>query len=346
MQNSQSNFYIWCASICFAVMLPISAGIAQTEAMQPEQELKQGHPDRYVVQKGDTLWAIASQFLDDPWRWPLIWQENPEIENPHLIYPGDLLVVTSDRMVKAVRLEPKTYAQPLERAIKTIPPHIIEPFLISGIIIEPGELDNAGHVLSGVEDNQLVLGKYMELYARGLSDTTAPGYTIFRIGKSLSDPETGELLGIEAIHLGDAVMVRAGDDISKLRIIDANREIGPGDKIVPKLEDAPLPYYQPHAPPSFVSGWIMLAPTGVDEVGKSAVVIISGGKREGLDAGTVLKAMLHRGTRIDPVTEEEYDVPDEVSGLLMVFRAFEKLSYALVMESSREIHIGDKYESP
>ena len=177
-------------------------------------------------------------------------------------------------------------------------------------------------------------------------DTTADQYRLFRIGQSLNDPDSGELLGIEGIHLGDAVMERAGDDVSKLRIIGANQEVRPADRILPLSEEIPLPYYQPHAPDETISGWILYAPRGVSEVGRFDVVIISGGSREGLEEGHVLKAMYHRGKRKDPLTGEEYDVPEEESGLMMVFSVFEKLSYALIMESTRAISVGDRYESP
>lgn len=340
MRNFQSKLLKQFIAISFVALLPLSSAIGQSDS-----ELREDHPDRYVVQEGDTLWDIAKRFLKDPWRWPLIWRENAEIENPHLIFPGDLLVVTSDRYIKAVRLEPKAYAQSLERAITTIPPNAIQPFLTSAIILESGELDGAGHVVSGVED-ELLLGKYMKFYARGIADTTAKDYRIFRIGETLRDPETGEILGVEGIHLGDAFMERPGGDVSKLQIFSANQEIRATDRVIPVPLDAPLPYYHPHSPSRDVGGWILYAPQGVNEVGRYDVVIISGGKREGLEEGHVLKALLHRGTRSDPVTGEEYKVPEETSGLMMVFRVFEKLSYALILESNRAISVGDRYGSP
>lgn len=334
----------WIACVC--IVLTFSLGQTQNLAQaQEESGLRSDHPDRYVVQEGDTLWDIANRFLLDPWRWPLIWRENEQVENPHLIYPGDVLVVTSDRRIKAVRLKPKTYRQPLDRAIPTIPPHIIQPFLSSAMIVEPGELEQAGYVLSGVED-ELIIGKYTHFYGRAITDTTADEYRIFRIGRSISHPETGELLGIEALHLGNARMERAGDDVSKLQMISSNYEVRPQDRILPITEHTPLPYYQPKAPNTLIDGWILYAPQGVNEVGKFDVVIISGGTREGLEEGHVLKAMYHRGTRLDPITEEEYQVPDEESGLMMVFRVFEKLSYALIMDSVRAISLGDRYQSP
>ena len=345
MRNYQSKLLKWFISINFAVLLPLFTMLSPSAMAQSDSEFRDDHPDRYVVQEGDTLWAIAKRFLKDPWRWPLIWRENGDIENPHLIFPGDLLVVTSDLQIKSVRLQPKAYVQTLDRAITTIPPNAIHPFLTSAIILEPGELDGAGHVLTGVED-ELVLGKYMKFYARGFSDTTAEEYRIFRIGETLRDPESGEVLGVEGIHLGDAYMDEAGEDVSKLQIFSANQEIRPTDRLIPMPLETPLPHYHPHAPSWDVEGWILYAPQGVSEVGRLDVVIVSGGKREGLEEGHVLKILLHRGTRTDPVNGEEYEVPEETSGLMMVFRVFEKLSYALILESTRAIAVGDRYGSP
>ena len=344
MRNRQKKYSKFASPItvliCAIALMPLLSISANADS-----DLRDDHPDRYVVQKGDTLWGIANRFLKDPWRWPLIWRENGKIENPHLIFPGDLLVVTSDRRIKAVRLDPKTYKQPLDRAIPTIPPHIIAPFLTSAMIVEPGELDEAGRVLSGVDD-ELLLGKYIKFYARGLGNTEAEEYRLFRIGETLRDPESGELLGIEGIHLGDARMEAPGDDVSKLQVISSNQEIRPSDRLLPITEETPLLFYQPHAPDNSITGWVLHAPQGVQEVGQFDVVIISGGSREGLEEGHILIPLYHRGTRKDPVTGENYEVPDEGSGLMMVFRVFEKLSYALVMESTRAISVGGRYESP
>jgi hypothetical protein len=312
---------------------------------QDTPALRDDHPDRYVVKEGDTLWDIASRFLRDPWRWPLIWQHNPDIANPHLIYPGDLLVVTGMGNLKVVRLKPKVRRSDLDRGIPAIPPNVIQPFLTSPLIIQPGELDTAGYVLQGVDD-QLVLGKYSHFYARKLEDPEAEAYRIFRVGETLVHPETGELLGIETRHMGDARMLAPGEDISKLVVTDSHLDIGPGDRMLPQRDDAPLPYFEPRAPEADVDGWIMHAPRGVREVGLFDVVVVSGGTREGLEPGHVLRAMYHRSGRKDPVTGEFYTPPDESSGLMMVFRVFEKMSYALIMEATRAISIGDKYTNP
>jgi hypothetical protein len=341
MRTLQFPARIWLALFSLLFSLQATNTFAQSES-----ELRADHPSRYVVQEGDTLWDLAERFLRDPWRWPLIWQANEQVENPHLIFPGDVLVVTSDNMIKVVRLKPKVYVEPLERAIPTIPPHVIQPFLSASLIIEPGELEKAGHVLSGVED-EIIIGKYTNFYARGLANDTSEHYLVFRIGLPINDPETSELLGIEAIHLGTARMDRRGDDVSKLQVIRSIRPIGPQDRLVPiDLDDIKLPYYQLNSPSEKLSGWIVRAPSGVDEVGRYDVVIITGGENIGLEEGHVLKAIYHRGNRKDPLTGEEYAVPDEESGLMMVFWVFDKLSYALVLKAVRSIAVGDRYESP
>ena len=363
-------------SICLLLYLPLYA----FEAMS-ETGLKPGHPERYVVQEGDTLWGISGKFLNDPWLWPLILEYNPGINSPHEIYPGDLLIVTSDQKIKAVqskttvqntsssqdavsvqntdtvqsitasqnirtiKLTPQTHIESLHQAIPALPPHIINPFLSSAMIIQPGDLDQLGYVLSGVED-ELIMGKYTRFYARGLGNDSAVEYQLFRADDPIRDPDSNELLGIEAIHIGNARMDRRGKDISKLVLIDTSQEARPGDRLLPVTEELPLPYYQPHAPSSPISGTIMHAPLGVLEVGKYDIIIITGGSEEGVEPGHVLKVLDHREPRIDSVTGENYQVPDEESGLIMVFSVYDKLSYALVMESSSAIAIGDKFISP
>ena len=298
-----------------------------------------------MVKKGDTLWDLANRFLKDPWRWPLIWKHNEDVANPHLIFPGDLLIVTGLDDLKIVRVKPKVRRSPLDRGIPAIPPDIIQPFLTSPLIVDEGELEKAGYVLQGVDD-QIILGKYNQFYARALGDIEANEYRVFHVGESLVNPETAEFLGIEAKHLGDANMLRPEEDISKLVVSEANEDIRPGDRILPFEKFEPLPYYEPRAPDHDIEGWVLLAPKGVKEVGRYDVVILSGGSREGMEEGHVLRAMYHRTGRKDPVTGEYYTPPDEASGLMMVFRVFEKVSYALVMQANRHISIGDRYVNP
>ncbi|MDH3689230.1 MAG: LysM peptidoglycan-binding domain-containing protein [Gammaproteobacteria bacterium] len=336
---------ISCCSLLIAATLAI-VGVAWAQSV----ELNPNHPDRYTVTEGDTLWGISKRFLADPWRWPEIWKQNEQIKNPHLIYPGDVLVMTSVdgqpqlRLLRnTVQLSPSVRAEPLEDAIPTIPPNAIIPFLTDPLIIQEGELDTAGYVTEGVEDD-IVLGKMSQFYARGI---VSPDefYRIFRLGEIFVHPETHEVLGQEAISLGDAKLLRAGDP-AKMEIVRSRQEIGPTDRLVPAEKDIALPYYFPSAPNHDVEGLILSAPGGVIEVGPLSIVTVTLGERDGIEQGNILQIMRHRGAQIDPVTGEPYELPDERSGLLMIFRTFEKMSYALVLTATRAIHVLDIVRTP
>ena len=348
-----------------------------------ELQLKADHPGRYVVRQGDTLWSLADRFLQNPWEWPRIWSNNPQVENPHLIYPGDLLLVTSagDLRVlpgkkavpaeqtetvqagqtetvrvgqtetvqagqtKTVRLQPKVYREKREQPIPAISPSVIQAFLTDSRIIQPGQLERSGYVVSGLDD-EVILGRYSQFYARNLAEPNVSRYRLFQVGSRLQHPETQELLGVEAIHLGDARLLRADKEVAKLQMLNVTQEIRPGDRLVPAGEEPALPYYQPHAPATPVSGWILHAPKGLREVGTFDLVVLSAGAREGLEEGHVVKAVYHPGWQTDPVDGTRYRLPDEKAGLMMVFKVFEKLSYALIMEAERAISVGDRFASP
>lgn len=334
---------------CVSLFIATLAVCANTWAQSVE--LNPNHPERYTVSDGDTLWGISQRFLADPWRWPEIWNQNEQIENPHLIFPGDVLVMTSVggepqlRLLRnTVQLSPSTRVEPLEDAIPTIPPNVITPFLTDPLVIGEGELDAAAYITVGVEDN-IVLGKLSQFYARGVDDTGDEFYRIFRIGEIFSHPETDEILGQEAISLGDAKLLRTGDP-AKLEVIRSKEEIGPTDRLVPAARDIALPYYFPHAPDSDIQGWVLSAPGGVNEVGPLSIVTTTLGERDGIEEGHVLQIMRHRGEHIDPLTGQPYDLPDERSGLLMIFRTFEKMSYALVLTANRAVHIADIVRTP
>lgn len=346
-----------------------------------EVQLKPDHPERYTVVKGDTLWDISSRFLKSPWLWPKIWKINQDIKNPHLIYPGDVIVL---RMVngqpelsvlrkekltptpsaaalpapaapapveapvvtdgRTVKLSPQVRSEPLEAAIPTIPPNAILPFLTRPLAVQDDELEKAGYVTTGLDD-RIALGNNSQFYARGLKDDGQEYYYIFRPGQPIHNPDTGELLGYEAIYLGDAERLEGGDP-TKLVVMKVKQEIVPTDRLLAAPQKVSLPYYYPHAPKNQVEGRIVTALNAVAEIGPYTVIGISLGAREGMEEGTVLRIMRHVGTSKDPVTGETYKLPDEDSGLLMVFRTYEKMSYALVMTATRPIHLLDTVITP
>jgi hypothetical protein len=317
--------------------------------------LRDGHPDRYVVKEGDTLWHISSQFLEDPWRWPEIWQANTFIDDPHLIYPGDVLIFTNIDGVPGLRLlrrqnlatvksSPTIRRSDVSDAITTIPPGIIRAFLTQPLIVGKKELEESGYVVIGVDDNFL-LGEGLEFYARDLPKPVGKLYQVFRSGEHLMHPVTEEYLGTEAVYLGDARMLREGE-ISKLVVTKGVEEIGPTDRLVEIEEDIAEPYYHPHAPEDDVLGHIIKAPGSVSEVGVLQVVVLSLGEVNGMEEGHVLRVRHKKPQHRDPITRKMIDLPEEDSGLLMVFRVFDRVSYALIMKATRAIHINDTVVSP
>lgn len=317
-------------------------------------ELRSDHPQRYVVKKGDTLWGIAGKFLVDPWRWREIWQQNPSIENPHLIYPGDVLVLSTDsgtpevrvlRNRKITKLSPTVREEPLDEAVPTIAPSVILPFLRKPLIISRGDLDDAPYVAIG-EEGGIALGKYSVFFGRGFKHTEAGDlYHIFRPGRKLVHPETGEALGIQAIHLGIARTLNPGETAT-MEIILSHEDVNPGDRMLPLPEDISLPYFVPRAPDQQLSGIIVDAPESVDELSRLSTVVISLGERDQIEPGHVLRIMRKEPLQKDPVTGKLFQPPLQESGLAMVFRSFEKVSYALVMTSNRVINIYDRVETP
>lgn len=362
---------------CRAILIMLLAlpVLARADVVQ----LKPDHPERYTVQKGDTLWDIATRFLKSPWHWPKIWKINEQIRNPHLIYPGDVIVLrwvegkpelsvlrreklplaeappVSEPAAAAeeapapsdgrtVKLKPRVHVEPLEAAIPTIPPNAINPFLTQPLVVDEEELERAGYITVGL-DERIALGDHSQFYARGLRGQEAEYYHVFRPGKEFRHPDTGELLGYEAIYLGDARLLEPGDP-SKLEVTRVKQEIGPTDRLLVSPGTAALPYYYPKAPDRPVRGRILSALNAVSEIGPYAVVAISLGEREGIEEGHVLRILRHAGEHLDPVTRELYPLPDEESGLLMVFRTFRKMSYAVVMHATRPVHVLDVVATP
>ncbi|GJL80734.1 MAG: hypothetical protein DHS20C01_03680 [marine bacterium B5-7] len=329
--------------------------VASSVVLADELELKDGHPERYVVREGDTLWDISARFLVDPWRWPEIWKANPYIDNPHLIYPGDVLVFTNingnpslrvlrNENLAVEKLSPRIREEAVDDAITTIPPGVIEPFLTEGMVLDADAIDDLGYVVLGVEGN-IVVGEGSEIYARNLVEPVSKVYQVFRPGDALIHPVTNEYLGTEATYLGDATMLRA-DDVSKLLVTRSVEEIAPSDRLLPVERDIAKPYFHPHAPEGDVLGYIIKAAKGVSEVGPYSIVIISLGLANGIEEGHVLRIRHNKAPIKDPVTGRQLELPEEDSGLLMVFKAFERVSYALVMDATRAIHVNDSLVSP
>lgn len=336
-------------------------------AQADEITLQKNHPERYVVKKGDTLWGISGTFLKDPWQWPKVWKMNrAEIKNPHLIYPGDVVVLDMSSgspefklLRQTVTLEPGVIEEPLKKeAIYTIPPNVIGPFLSQPLLIEQGELENAPRIV-GVQDNRLILSPGTRVYINNLEESDKTFWNIYRPGTVLKDPDTNEILGTEAIYLGDAKITKFGQPSSG-NIVKAKEEIFTKDRLVVASEGFKESFV-PHAPETDLRGRILKIYGGVAEAGPETVVSINLGKQNGLEDGHVLAISRHGKVIRDPeykrdktkssdsdskLKPDQIQLPDERIGLLMIFRTFDRVSYGLIMQTSDAIYTLDTVHTP
>ena len=312
-------------------------------------------PDRHIVVPGDTLWGISGKFLKQPWRWPEVWQMNKtDIKNPHLIYPGDIIVLDtssgSPRLKIGKKLnskaEPQVYSTPVKTEIPSIPPNVIEPYISQPLIIEPGEDENYARIVATEEDRMLI-GSGENAFVTGIPDASVVKWNVFRRGKPLKDPETGEVIAHEAFFLGNMRLVQPGEP-AVLRVTLAKQEMARGDRLLP----APLPEiisYVPHRPEEDIAARVMSIYGGTDEGGPGYVVSLNRGKNNGLEIGHVLALFRERvatGTTEDGNKRYSQAVPQERYALVFVFRVFNKVAYGLVIESSKTVKIGDAARNP
>jgi hypothetical protein len=343
--------------IISALFLCISTTVALAQNATP-LELAPDAPDRHVVVRGDTLWGISSKFLRDPYRWPEIWRLNDDqIRNPHRIYPGQVVILDRSgadpqlRLGKMFKAEPQIYSDAEKEAIPTIPQNVIEPFLTQPLVIEDGAALTLGPRIVATEENRVNVGANNRIYAKGIGKPAPANlWQMYRPGPVLKDPDNGEVLGYEAIYLGEARLTREGQDgeATTLDVITAQREIGRGDSLMPAAKPEIMSYV-PHAPRTAVKGRIIEIHGGVGEAGKYSIVSISRGKSSGLEQGHVLAIYRTGATvsnRFEDTKAESIRLPDERYGMLFVFRVFDRVSYALVMESSRSVFPGDVVQTP
>lgn len=339
-----------------------AASLLSLSVWAQDSLLKSGHPNEYTVQKGDTLWDISGRFLNSPWMWPEIWHVNPQIENPHLIFPGDLIRLiyldgqprlTVERTLRltpgalngATKLSPQIRVQGAEDAITSIPLDKIDSFLSRSRIVQGNELDVSPYVLAG-PSGRLIVGEGDAAYARGSFPANFTSFGIYRKGKVYRDPATREFLGVHAQGIGTVNLDKVTGDVGSLTVVRSYEELRPGDRLLPSEDRSVNSVFFPSAPKSEVEGVILDVESGVSQIGKYNVVMISRGTREGLEEGNVL-AIYKRGELVrDQVRGGTVALPDERAGLLMVFRTFEKMSLGLVLEADRPLSVEDKVKNP
>lgn len=329
-----------------------------TPLMADEVALNPDHPEQYVVVKGDTLWDISATFLKDPWLWPEIWYVNQQIANPHLIYPGDVislvyidgkprLQVTRGEGGGEGKLVPKVREVPLDQAIPTIPLDAINQFLSQPRIVDEEMLKTMPYVVS-IAEGRVMAGTDDKIYGKGTDPNGPDGYTLFKKGDAFIDPDSkdGEIIGYEAIYLGDAKITKKGDPAT-LIITDSVRETSVGNYLLPAEDRVVQTDYQPHPPAQDVNGRIIHVYNGVKYIGQYSIIALNRGSNHGLDEGTVL-AVYQEGAMVDdPRNEgEKVQLPDERAGEVLVFRTYPKVSFALVMRATREMRVLDMVRTP
>ena len=357
--------------------------IVAKEQAAPPVIMAPDYPERYVVVKGDTLWDISKRFLKDPWLWPSVWHINPGIRNPHLIYPGDVIVmyvvdgkpyITLDGQagmlpqtmskktgsgssippvevkpgLKVTKLSPKSRISGIDKAISTIPMSAIRPFLDRPRVVTEDQLDDAPYIVSSYEEH-LISGTGNRVYARNIKNAVSD-YNIIRPGVPYVDPETNDVLGYEAIYLADARLLKLGEDDkpATLSVSKALREVLNNDVLIPYENREQMFQFTPRAPESKVNGQIISVFNGVSQIGQFMVVVLNRGESDGLAPGHVL-AVLQKGATVNDSQRllfSSVELPDERAGLMMVFKTYPKLSYALIMEASRALHVEDRFENP
>jgi len=347
-------------------IIPATPTPTPTETITYEPE----YPQTYIVQEGDTLWDISSVFLRDPWYWPEIWFKNPQVENPHLIYPGDTLAIVyvgGERRVqllsrgadgsvlsqtagglKVVKVIPRIRSQAIDATIPSIPIESIRHLLERPMIIDEATLNDSAYVLSSL-DNHLINSVSDKLYVRKLDTTKGMGrYHIYRPNRPLFDPITNELLGYEALYVGESRLLLRGDPAS-VRVTNSEREILRNDRVMPMDNTDFERDFFPKPPSTDVTGAIVALLDSISKSGAYQTIAINLGNRDGVVSGNILR-IRRNGDVIPDKAEIEPDfmvkLPDEQIGMAMVIRAFEKMSYALIMEADMPISIKDYVESP
>ena len=345
-------------------------------ALAQALELAKDAPDRHVVVRGDTLWGISGKFLEQPWRWPEIWDLNrDQIRNPHLIYPGDIVYLdmssgkprlrlgkpidtaagappaqasaaaTADTSALArERRGPAVRAESLGRsAIPTVSAASIEPYLNRPLVVDEKGLAAHPRVV-GAQEGRVYLGPGDRAFVRGLADQDTLEWHVYRPAQPILDPDTRKPIAWEAQLVGSARVEREGDPAT-LRMQSVNEEVGPGDRLMP-AERSEVVNYVPRPPESQVAGRIVAVHRGVAQAGRNSVVALNVGTEQGVAVGTVL-AIKERGRVVrDRDTREFVQLPGEPIGHLLVFRVFDKIAYGLIMTSSRDVSIGDDVANP
>jgi len=358
-----------CASEGTAVRTPAAAPVqtlpAPAPVVQPLADnasatasagalsLREDAPLRYTVKKGDTLWDISKYYLRDAWEWPELWYSNSQVKNPHLIYPGDVLTLVTvngrtrlvpDSVLNLERVSPRIREEALDTALPAIPIEAIRNFLRGPRVVTLEESRKAPYVLAFL-DEHIAASANTDVYVRNLRASDVSSYAVVQIGEPYRDPDTRELLGYEAIPAGEAEL-RVPGEPATMRMTKSNREVLIADRLLPIEAESFDANFYPHPPANPVEGRILSVFDGLDQIAQYQIVALNRGSDAGLDPGTVLDIYQSGRVAPDPYGAKAVLLPDLYAGVMMVFKVTPRISYALVMNATRPVHVLDKVKKP
>jgi LysM repeat protein len=351
------------AAITQVTEVDVQAEALPTPPAENNAALLASAPEQYIVQKGDTLWGISKKFLQNPWYWPEIWYMNPQVQNPHLIYPGDVINVFyvggrpyltverpylsgegETRVSGVERLSPEMRSEAIEVTEKIIPIQAIEQFLIRPQIVDEYSLETAPHVV-GSKDNRIIYGANDSVYVRDSEEfEVGDAYSFYRKGEEFLDPVTGEVLGYQATHIADGEVTEAGDPAT-VYISKSEREVLRGDRLISLETSDADTSFRPQPPASAIFGEVIYLFDAITRVGTYQIVVTNLGERNGLAKGDVVN-INHAGRVVedrfaDRNQETDVKLPDAPAADAIIFRTFDKLSYAFILDAQRPIKVGD-----
>ena len=344
-----------------AAIAGLNEAPAASQSAPTSQLLRPDAPMNYTVKRGDTLWDISAVFLKDPWFWPEIWQINPQVENPHLIYPGDVLSLAVGANGDAhvyisqfggARLSPRLRSDDLDGPIDSIPFSAIAAFLSKPSILTKDQALRAPHVLA-FRDGHMVGGTGHEIYVRKLNAPLNQRFSVMHVGAEIIDPESKDVVGYQANYVATAV-VNAPGEVTKAILTEGAREALEGDRLISQQGETPLTF-TPHAPPTQVTGQIISVADYAQQIGQYQVVVVNRGSRHGLAPGAVL-AVDQKGAIVqdryskypwdkDPVGED-VQLPYERAGTMIVFKVYDRVSYGLIIGARGPMVVGDRVYNP
>lgn len=335
---------------------PPTVAVAQTASKPPPGpvRLRSDHPQNYVVMPEDTLYDVAARFLETPWRWPEVWRPGALASgDPNLIYPGEVVELFYEngqprlRLAKGpstIKLSPQVRVETITQPIPTIPRSAIEGFLTRTVVLDPAGWEAAPRVVGNLDD-RVILGNGDRIYVRGPIASDQQHYRVFHRGDEYYDPVTRQSLGIGGIYVGDAVLEQEGDP-STLLLTAGRRDARIGDYLFPVEDELENYSFVPHSPPEDTEGRIIAIQDGSIVVGQYQSVVVDLGEHDGMEPGHMLRIYSVGHDIGNFLTGSALRLPDEKTGLLMLYKVHDHLSYGLVMTAGRDVQVSDRVATP